>query len=346
MKSSIDFVVPWVDGSDPAWLAEKQQYRENPGSDSGEERYRDWDLFHYWFRSIEMYAPWVRKVFLITWGHVPKWLNLEHPKLVVVNHRDYIPAEYLPTFNSHTIELNLHRIPGLAEQFVYFNDDVYLTNPTKPEDFFLDGSPRDAACLGQIRNRDTVSFMPYIMLNMMGILNEHFSKNQVVKRNPRKWFNLKYRRGLLMNLYLAPYGFFTGFKAFHIYQPFLKSSYLAAWEKFASHMDATCRNKFRGKEQVNQYLIRYLQLISGSFTPIALDGKYLTLSKAEMNSIRGALLKPKYRACCINDDPTGDDFHILQSAAKEIFELAFPKKSSFEIATNSMDSGNDGKEDN
>lgn len=342
----IDIVVPWVDGGDPDWLAEKEKYTPAANSDSGEVRYRDWDLFHYWFRSIEMYAPWARKIFLITWGHVPKWLNLKHPKLVVINHKDYIPAKYLPTFNSHTIELNLHRIPGLSEQFVYFNDDVYLTKPTKPEDFFVNNMPRDAACLGQIRNRDTTSFMPYIMLNMMGILNECFSKKQIIKRNPTKWFNLKYKRGLVMNLYLYPYSFFTGFKAFHVYQPFLKKSYIMAWEKFGSYLDSTCKNKFRSKEQVNQYLIRYLQLVSGNFTPIYVSGEYFTLSNAKMDYIHDALLKPKHSACCINDDPTGDDFNLLQSSAKKLFEVAFPRKSTFEVDTDFMDSKNGREKEN
>ena len=69
------------------------------------------------------------------------WLNTENPKLTVVNHKDYIPEEYLPTFSSHPIELNLHRIKGLSEQFVYFNDDTFIINAMQPEDFFKKGLP-------------------------------------------------------------------------------------------------------------------------------------------------------------------------------------------------------------
>ena len=87
----IDIVVPWVDGNDPAWRAERSQYRPDQNSDGGDSRYREWGLFQYWFRGIEMYAPWVRKVHLITWGHLPAWLNTDHPKLHIVNHRDYMP---------------------------------------------------------------------------------------------------------------------------------------------------------------------------------------------------------------------------------------------------------------
>lgn len=133
----IDFVIIWVDGNDPAWRAVKNQYVPRPvGEDDQEVRYRDWDNLQYWFRSVEKYTPWVRKIHFVTWGHLPKWLNVNHPKLHIVNHKDYIPEKYLPTFNSHTIEMNLHRIEGLAEQFVYFNDDMFLLKPVYMEDFF------------------------------------------------------------------------------------------------------------------------------------------------------------------------------------------------------------------
>ena len=138
----IDFVMPWVDGSDPAWREEFLKYRAlqapqgEPACDTGtaagavdasEERYRDWDTLRYWFRGVERFAPWVNRIHFITWGHLPAWLDTAHPKLHVVRHADYIPSPYLPTFNSCPIELNMHRIEGLAEHFVYFNDDTFLS---------------------------------------------------------------------------------------------------------------------------------------------------------------------------------------------------------------------------
>lgn len=84
---------------------------------------------------MERFAPWVRRIHFITWGHLPAWLDTAHPKLHVVNHAEYMPAEYLPTFNSNTIELNIARIEGLAERFVLFNDDTFLLRDTPPEYF-------------------------------------------------------------------------------------------------------------------------------------------------------------------------------------------------------------------
>ena len=142
--TQIDFVIPWVDDTDPVWRAKKAEYtgvKETEGNTCV--RYRDWDTLKYWFRGVEKFAPWVRYVHFVTDNQKPEWLNIEHPKLRWVKHTDFIPQEYLPTFNSHTIEFNLHRIPDLAEHFVYFNDDVFLIRETKEEDFFVDGIPCD-----------------------------------------------------------------------------------------------------------------------------------------------------------------------------------------------------------
>ena len=87
MREKIDFVIMWVDGSDPKWLAEKNKYSEKKVSiDDGINRYRDMNLLKYWFRGVEKYTPWVNKIYFVTWGHLPEWLDTSNPKLVIVNH--------------------------------------------------------------------------------------------------------------------------------------------------------------------------------------------------------------------------------------------------------------------
>ncbi len=92
-ENKIDFVITWVDGSDKAWQQEKRKFepaggRQDASVDNAKERYRDWGNLRYWFRGVEKYAPWVRKVHFITWGHLPTWLNTVHPKLHIVRHED------------------------------------------------------------------------------------------------------------------------------------------------------------------------------------------------------------------------------------------------------------------
>ena len=106
MNNNVDIVITWVDGSDPNWLAEKKMYTKK----SNNVRYRDWDNLVYIFRGIEQFMPWVHKIYFVTWGHLPKWLNIDNEKLVIVNHQDYIPEKYLPTFNSNVLDLNMFRM--------------------------------------------------------------------------------------------------------------------------------------------------------------------------------------------------------------------------------------------
>lgn len=87
----IDFVIPWVDGTDLEWINEKNKYlpEDQKKLSTSEERYRSWDNLQYWFRGVEKFAPWVNHIYFVTWGHIPKWLNVSHEKLVIVKHQDY-----------------------------------------------------------------------------------------------------------------------------------------------------------------------------------------------------------------------------------------------------------------
>ena len=328
----IDIVVPWVDGADPAWRAEHDKYTASSTSDNSSARYRDWELFKYWFRGVEQYAPWVNKVFLVTYGHLPAWLNTEHPKLVIVNHKDYIPEKYLPTFSSHVIELNMHRIPGLSEHFLYFNDDVYLTQPTGRNDFFRDGVPLDTAVFGIVKNTDTTNYMPYIMLNMLAVINEHFSKREMIRKNPGKWLTLKNGKGLLNTLYLMPWSSYTGFRNYHTCVSYCKSTFEKVWKEVPDILDQTCSHKFRSKEDVNQYLMRYWQLCEGNFEPRKQISDYITINGEKTSEhVRELMNDARYKVVCVNDDPMGFDFETEKKKMIRVFEEKYPEKSSFEL---------------
>ena len=136
----MDAVYTWVDGSDPALAAKRAahlpQDEESCAVSRGEALFRDNGELRYSLRSLKHYAPWIRRVFIVTDGQRPSWLNTANPKIRMVDHRDIIPAKYLPTFSSRVIETFLHDIPDLAEHYVYFNDDVFLACPCEPGDFF------------------------------------------------------------------------------------------------------------------------------------------------------------------------------------------------------------------
>jgi Stealth protein CR2, conserved region 2/Stealth protein CR3, conserved region 3/Stealth protein CR1, conserved region 1/Stealth protein CR4, conserved region 4 len=135
----IDVVYTWVDGSDPAWQ-QRQRSRQDDLTRhqlaANPSRFISRDELRYSLRSLEMYAGWVRHVFLVTDQQVPPWLRAG--QLTVVDHREIFPADgaALPTFNSHAIEARLHHIPGLADHYLYLNDDVFFGRPVGPDTFF------------------------------------------------------------------------------------------------------------------------------------------------------------------------------------------------------------------
>jgi stealth protein CR2/Stealth-like protein len=140
----VDAVYTWVDGDDPAWRERRDGALSGIGGHANlneqaanAARYLSRDELRYSLRSIEMYAPWIRDIYLVTDRQAPAWLDTDHPRIKVVDHRDiFTDPTALPTFNSHAIESQLHHIDGLAEHFLYLNDDVFLGRPVLPEVFF------------------------------------------------------------------------------------------------------------------------------------------------------------------------------------------------------------------
>lgn len=185
----IDFVIPWVDNSDQEWIKKRAEFsNEDTGfMNRNDSRYRDLGLLRYWFRAVDLYAPWVNKIHFVTYGHYPDWLNLDHPKINLVKHEDYIPSDYLPTFSSHPIELNLHRIAGLADFFVYFNDDVFVNAPVTPKDFFSRGLPKDVA----VRSIPVIGNSGNICMNEINIINRELDFWVSFKKNIFKWLNYR-----------------------------------------------------------------------------------------------------------------------------------------------------------
>ncbi len=324
----IDVVLTWVDGNDSKWRAEKRRYdKTDTFMDVREVRYRDWDNIQYIFRGIEKYMPWVNKVHFVTWGHLPPWMNIECPKLHIVNHKDFIPEEYLPTFNSNTIELNLYRIPGLAEQFINFNDDMFVVEKTKPEDFFEHGHPKDMAVISPAPCfRD---IMCCIETNNLGIINDYFTPADIYK-NKKKWYSLKYGKFLIRTLIFSRFKTILGLFEPHIPFSHLKSTMVEVWDKEFELLDNTSRNRFRTRDDVNEWLFRYWQLMSGNFEPRRWNfGLYMRAS--ERVAVMGMLRNPgKYRMICINDSDVVENFEECKRDINSALNRKFPEKSMFE----------------
>lgn len=336
-EEQIDFVVTWLDSNDPKWLESYNTFCSNSNKGNENARYRNMDIFKYWFRAVERYAPWVHKVFIITNGIFPDWINKDNPKLVLVKHSDYIPEDCLPTFNSCTIELYMHRIEGLSEHFVYFNDDFFLNAPVKPSYYFKDGLPCD-------NNKETCYNVPIYtkeekfaiyqqMLADIGIINSKHNRWETVLQSPFRWFGLHLGlRGIILSALLSHQRLFIGFTNHHSEQPYLKTIFDEVWDAEPEFMNDSC-TRFRKDISANPYIFRYWQFAKNLFYPMKRSSAYFPLKKGIAKNIEKALNEERFISICLNDNDlcTYKDFIIINKELQLIFDKKYPQKSSFEV---------------
>eukprot|EP00924_Labyrinthula_sp_SR-Ha-C_P005963 snap_masked-scaffold_14-processed-gene-10.33-mRNA-1 protein AED:1.00 eAED:1.00 QI:0/-1/0/0/-1/1/1/0/393 len=148
-QSKIDVVYTYVNGSDPLWLNNKAKYKapkENRftfynNHQNDPNRYKDNSELKYSLRAIQKHFSQVNKIHIVVAleSQVPLWLNTSHPKINIVLHEDIFTGEFrefLPVFNSRTIELQLHKIPNLADNYIYLNDDFIIGQDIGVDNFY------------------------------------------------------------------------------------------------------------------------------------------------------------------------------------------------------------------
>ncbi|MCL3858251.1 Stealth CR1 domain-containing protein [Pediococcus pentosaceus] len=331
MESKIDFVVTWVDGGDPNWIKKKNEYVKGGIASelNSESRYRDFDIFKYWFRSVEKYAPWVNKIFLITDRQIPEWLNKDHPKLELVDHRDYIEEDFLPTFNSNVIELNIHRIKNLSENFILFNDDTFFNSYADKNDFFKGNTPKDVYVESPIMA--TKNSIDHTLVNNVEIINEQFDKRNFYRQNFAKIFNPKVGKKIVRTIALLPSSKFSGFWNSHLPVAYNKETFKQVWKLYGKELKETSANKFRTAYDVNHWLMRYWQLVSGNYEVQKPMGKVFDMNNNNLSEVLESLENDKFKLICINDNDELEDYEIVKQKLQEKFEKKFNKKSKFEL---------------
>lgn len=327
----IDFVVTWVNMDDPEWQAEFSKYSSNKNNTKNgvsKARFRDYGFLKYWFRGVETFAPWVRKIHFVTSGQKPEWLDENNPKIHLVNHKDFIPEEFLPTYNSVVIERYMYRIPGLAEHFVYFNDDFYIINHIKPERFFLNGLPRDIAVFAY---NPSWSQWYVRIKNNVRIINRYFNKKEVMAKWHDKWFHESYGSKARWNYILKFYDKFITLRVPHNAQPYLKSTFEEVWQAEAEELTKTSSNRFRALTDYTPELFRYWQICKGDFEPYNTysDTKMFPLMIKHRKAIK-AIYNQAYSLICLNDNVHIRNYEEVMSQINDAFHSILPEPSSFE----------------
>ena len=291
----MDAIVTYVDGLDPLW---QQDYERTVGKKILDKRFRDWGTLKYHFRGLDKYMPFIDRIHLVVAreSQVPEWVNRNTVNVVL--HSDIMPAEHLPTFNSSMIEMFLHRIDGLTERFLYFNDDMYTVKPCKFDDFFPDGVP----AMGFSRNLFYFGDFRYLVHHSDSLARRAL-------RMPESYF------------YIRPQ---------HTASPMLKSQCDELYTKVEPEIMASL-SPLRTRANYNQYLFLDYMYYQGKARNRRLSNKHFSLAASSIDNICDFLRKPSRKMVCINDvHMTNEKFLACREKLLSAFEEILPEKSRYE----------------
>lgn len=291
----MDIVITYVNGLDPVWQRDYEKYTSQPVL---EKRFRDWGTLRYLFRGIAENMSFIRKVHLVVSheSQVPEWINREEVNVVL--HEDIIPEEYLPVFNSNPIEMHLHRIEGLDEEYLYFNDDVFPLQHCEPTDFFKDGK-----CF--------LGMSHHLIVNNMF---KHICRNS--DRLARKALGLKSRL-----CFLRPQ---------HICTPMFKSECEELYEKMKEEILSHI-TRIRTNSNVAQYIFLNYAYLKGRLINKRLSKRHFSVGVSSISRLASFIKKPTRQLACINDVQLSEERYAeLRKALLNAFEERFPQKSKYE----------------
>lgn len=292
----MDIVITFVNGFDPEWQKSYETHTKTPII---EKRFRDWGTLKFLMRGIETNLPFVRKVHLVVSqeSQIPKWINRE--KVNIVLHRDIVPHAFLPTFNSNTIELHLHRIKGLDEEFLYFNDDMFPVTLGKAEDFFRDG-------------KAVIKF------------TKHWFAFNMFKKICRNSYNLACKA--LGKKETTPF-----IRPQHICSPMLRSSCKEIYDKVKNDIFRSI-SRTRTGGNYTQYLFLDYMFLNDRIINEKIEKKHFSLAITPVEKIVRFITRPTRKMVCINDVHLSEKrYKKLHSAIINAFETRFPNKSIYEL---------------
>ena len=295
----IDIVLPYVTLDDPVWFETLAHSCNQEHEEFSPERYRSFDTLSYWFLGVSKMMPWVRKIHLLVAceSQIPQWLKKNNDfkiKIEIHEHKDFIPEEFLPTFNSCTIEMFLHRIPNLAEHFIYFNDDIFAMSPMTPYDFFTDdGKPRLNISVIDYDKKDKNLFRKQIYndCSVLGCYHNREKENFILKTN-------------------------------HSVNPMRRSNCAYIYDQYDHKINASI-TKFRSDVNLNQYLYPFYSYLSQEYGNSKLACDYYSFEDG-CEPICNAIRKSDCHLLCINDSGVAQYYNRYKRMIHEAFEEVFP----------------------
>lgn len=308
---NIDLVYLWVNGNDPHWRAKHNSFigktKDKPDINC-EGRYADNDELKYSLRSIEKYAPWIHNIFIVTDEQTPVWLNTEHPKIRIIDHKEIMPEVCLPCFNATIIEHFLWKIPELSEHFLFANDDMFINKPVTPDTFFAEDG------------------LPIIRFNHSLLRNLYLAFKEKCLGIPLKNYARVIRNSA--ELVKKKYGIYYNGRTHHNIDAYLRSDYQHTYEIFKQEIEVTLSNHIRNENDIQRNLYSY----------VALAGKrghleYVTQKTSfrfHIHNMKHYSKLERYNPLlfCMNDSEYANDND--RKKVTEFLAGRFPEKSQFE----------------
>ena len=315
MKSdtpSIDLVYLWVDGNDPEWQAKRNAFfgrKVENSSSNFNGRYVNNDELKFSLRSVERYAPWIRKVFIVTDNQKPKWLDISNPKIQIIDQNDILPDKSLPCFNSNVLEHFLYKVPNLSEHFLLSNDDMFFNKTVLPTTFFAkDG-------------------FPIIRLNRKPFRRfRWFLREQIFKKPHKLYSKALFNAAKLVK---HKFGVFYNGLPHHNLDSYLKSDCLRVAEHiFKNEIDLTKMNHFRSANDIQRIVYSYVALAEKRGHLQYVSSKESLHVHIQKNRHYEKLKKFNPTFFCMNDTEYADDNDRMK--LKMWLSTRFPEKSKFE----------------
>lgn len=310
-RIEIDLVYLWVDGSDPNWQAKKLRYTgvlSDNSETNNKGRYISNDELRYALRSAVKHAPWIRRIFIVTDDQRPSWLDTSGPGIQVVDHREIMPHEILPCFNSSVIEYFLYRIPGLSEHFLFANDDMFF-NAGLPPSFFFAGDG-----------------YPVIRLKRKPLGKWHHRLKALVGKKPGQYAQKILDASLLVEKKFGKY--YPGVPHHNI-DAYRKSDYRKAVEEvFDEQVKRSMHHRVRSFGDMHRSAFSYYALAIGHGHLKYVGRNEASRMLAYKHDFVKYMRRYRPRLFCLNDNQRVSDADRLK--IKPFLEKLFPERSAFE----------------
>ncbi|MCI6132101.1 MAG: Stealth CR1 domain-containing protein, partial [Prevotella stercorea] len=306
----IDLVYLWVNGNDPKWIAKRNACigRPSGGQAHCKGRYADSGELKYSLRSVEKYAPWIRRIFIVTDNQTPEWLNTDNQKVQIVDHKQIMPAECLPCFNSAVIEQFIGNIPGLSEHFLYANDDMYFGKPVQPQDFFgKDNLPK--------------VFLFRKPLRKLAL----FYREKILGKKLNPYLNTIKNAAVLVE---KRYGKYYGGKQHHNIDAYLKSTFELVNKEFENELREMRTHHMRSSDDIQRCIYSYVALAEKRAHLCYVSKRHSFRIQIENRSLYETFKQYNPKLFCMNDSERAKDED--RAFAINFISSLFPVKSEFE----------------